>query len=67
MAGNAVGRKSDDEITVFDSGGTAIETVASAGLAYRKAVDRKLGSPMQFTPASQAYEGKQGSTVDELE
>lgn len=67
LTGAAHGRTSDDEITVFDSGGTAIETVASAGLAYRRAVDRGLGSPMQVTPASQVYEGKQGSSAEELE
>lgn len=67
LVGAAEGRTSDDEITVFDSGGTAIETVASAGLAYRKAVERDHGTPLSFRPASRAYEGKQGSTADELE
>lgn len=67
LTGTVPGRTSETEITVFDSGGTAIETVASAGLAYRKAVDQDLGSPFPLKPASEVYEGKQGSTTDELE
>lgn len=48
VAGNAPGRRSDDEITVFDSGGTAIETVAGANLVYEKARERDLGTPLEF-------------------
>ena len=56
VAGEAPGRTSDDEITVFDSGGTAIETVAAAGMLYEKATERDLGTDLPFAPASEAME-----------
>lgn len=58
VAGNAAGRTSDDEITVFDSGGTAIETVATAGMLYERAREQGLGSTIEFAPASDALTGK---------
>ncbi|TQQ80301.1 ornithine cyclodeaminase family protein [Halonotius roseus] len=58
VAGNAVGRTSDDEITVFDSGGTAIETVAAAGMLYERAREQGLGSTVEFAPASDALTGR---------
>ena len=56
IAGDAPGRTSDDEITVFDSGGTAIETVAGAHLCYERARERGLGTHVEFAPASEAME-----------
>lgn len=53
-AGVAPGRTSPDEITVFDSGGTAIETVAAGYMLYEKAVAEDLGTTIEFAPASQA-------------
>jgi alanine dehydrogenase len=41
IAGRKAGRTSDDEVTVFDSTGLAIQDLAAAALVYRKA--RKLG------------------------
>ncbi|SFC75882.1 ornithine cyclodeaminase [Halobiforma haloterrestris] len=58
VAGNAPGRTSDDEITVFDSGGTGIETVAAAHMLYERAADRGLGSPISLAPASEALTGR---------
>jgi alanine dehydrogenase len=58
VVGNAAGRTSDDEITVFDSGGTAIETVAAAGMLYERAREQGLGSTVEFAPASDALTGK---------
>ena len=58
VAGEAPGRESSDEITVFDSGGTGIETVAAAKMLYEKAVDEDLGSEIEFAPASEALTGK---------
>jgi len=58
VAGNAPGRESDDEITVFDSGGTAIETVAAAKLLYDRAGDEDLGSTVPFSSASEAFIGR---------
>jgi len=56
VAGEAAGRTSDDELTLFDSGGTAIETVAAAHMLYEKARDAGLGRKVEFAPASQAFE-----------
>ncbi|WP_458206605.1 ornithine cyclodeaminase family protein [Haladaptatus sp. NG-SE-30] len=58
VAGEATGRESDDDITVFDSGGTGIETVAAAHLLYEKAKQEGLGSPISLSPASDALTGR---------
>ncbi|WP_277552918.1 ornithine cyclodeaminase family protein [Halobaculum limi] len=58
VAGVEPGREDDDEITVFDSGGTGIETVAAAYLLYEKALDRDLGQYIDFAPASEALTGE---------
>ena len=55
IAGEAPGRESADEITVFDSGGTGIETVAAAKLLYDRAVEKGLGQSVSFSPASEAF------------
>jgi alanine dehydrogenase len=49
VAGRLPGRESPDDITVFDSGGTAIETVAAADLLYRRAREAGRGTPIEFT------------------
>ncbi|RBI61827.1 ornithine cyclodeaminase family protein [halophilic archaeon] len=58
VAGEAPGRESDDEVTVFDSGGTGIETVAAAQLLYEKARSEDLGSTISLSPASEALTGE---------
>ena len=58
VAGTAPGRQSPEEITVFDSGGTGIETVASAQMLYEKAIEAGLGSDISISPASEALTGK---------
>ncbi|GGI98552.1 ornithine cyclodeaminase [Halobellus salinus] len=58
VAGNAEGRESDEEITVFDSGGTGIETVAGAYLLYEKAQEESLGQPIDIASGSEALTGK---------
>ena len=55
VAGVAEGRTTEEEITVFDSGGTGIETVAAAFLLYERARDRGLGTEVDFSPASEAF------------
>ncbi|MFA9416823.1 ornithine cyclodeaminase family protein [Natrinema sp. HArc-T2] len=57
VAGTAPGRASDDEITVFDSGGTGIETVAAASLLYDRALEEGRGTEIEFAPASEALTG----------
>ncbi|THE66546.1 ornithine cyclodeaminase family protein [Salinadaptatus halalkaliphilus] len=54
VAGEAPGRTGDDEITVFDSGGTGIETVAAAYMLYEKGRDAGLGTTVDIEPASEA-------------
>jgi alanine dehydrogenase len=66
VAGKASGRETTQEITLFDSGGTALETIGSAALLYRKAHKRGLGTRIEFASASETYEGKQSDTADEL-
>lgn len=59
VAGDAPGRTDDEEVTVFDSGGTGIETVAAAAMLYRKARDAGLGESIPFAPASEALTGRE--------
>ena len=58
VAGTAAGRETDAEITVFDSGGTGIETVAAAGMLYERAQEAGVGSTIQFAPASESLTGR---------
>lgn len=58
VAGVAPGRTSDDEVTVFDSGGTGIETAAAANLLYERAAERDRGTEIPFAPASEALTGR---------
>ncbi|MFB6133447.1 MAG: ornithine cyclodeaminase family protein [Halanaeroarchaeum sp.] len=57
VAGRAPGRTDPEEITVFDSGGTGIETTAAAHLLYEAAVAEERGTPLPFDPASEALTG----------
>jgi len=52
------GRESDEEITIFDSGGTAIETVAAAHMLYERAAEADRGQTIDFAPASDALTGE---------
>ena len=58
VAGDHPGRTSDDEVTVFDSGGTGIETTAAAHMLYKRASEADRGEPIEFAPASEALTGK---------
>jgi len=58
VAGTAPGREDDDAITVFDSGGTGIETVAAGAMLAERARERGLGTTIEFAPASEALTGK---------
>jgi ornithine cyclodeaminase/alanine dehydrogenase-like protein (mu-crystallin family) len=48
VAGTKSGRTDRDEITVFDSTGTAVEDVAAAVLCYQRATAEALGLTMHF-------------------
>ena len=58
VAGSHPGRTSDDEVTVFDSGGTGIETVAAAHMLYERAREAGRGTPLSIAPASEALTGR---------
>lgn len=55
VAGRAPGRTDPDQITVFDSGGTGIETTAGAALLYERAREADRGTRLAVTPASEAF------------
>ncbi|WP_251342862.1 ornithine cyclodeaminase family protein [Haloplanus halophilus] len=59
VAGEAPGRTDEEEITVFDSGGTGIETTAAAAMLYEKAREEGLGQELPFAPASEALTGRE--------
>jgi alanine dehydrogenase len=54
VAGVEPGRENRKELTVFDSGGTGIETVAAAAMLYERATAEGLGRTIDFAPASEA-------------
>lgn len=48
VTGRDPGRTSADQITVFDSTGTAVQDVAAAALAYERALERGAGLAVDF-------------------
>ncbi len=58
VAGTHPGRESDEAVTVFDSGGTGIETAAAAYMLYERAVEADRGQVIDFAPASEALTGR---------
>jgi alanine dehydrogenase len=58
VAGVEPSRTSDEEITVFDSGGTGIETAAAAMLLYERAAADGRGTAIDVSPASEALTGR---------
>ncbi|RRJ30533.1 ornithine cyclodeaminase family protein [Halocatena pleomorpha] len=58
LAEEVPGRTTETEITVFDSGGTGIETVAAAHMLYEKAIERDLGEYIDIAPGSAALTGE---------
>jgi alanine dehydrogenase len=48
VAGKFAGRATEEEITIFDSTGIAIEDAAAAALVYEKAVHAQLGTRFSF-------------------
>ena len=49
-AGRLPGRTDDEEITLLDSVGTAIETVSAAHMLYERAVEQGVGTPIDNIP-----------------
>jgi len=48
VAGKKPGRESEEEITIFDSTGMALQDVAAAALVYEKAQQQEAGVPLSF-------------------
>ncbi len=48
LAGAIPGRTSDEEITVFDSTGLALEDIAVASLAYQRAREKEIGRYVEW-------------------
>jgi ornithine cyclodeaminase/alanine dehydrogenase len=48
IAGKKPGRVADDEITIFDATGTALQDVAAAALVYEKATAAGIGTAFRF-------------------
>ena len=48
LVNGAPGRRTDQEITIFKSLGLAVEDVAAADLAFRRAVDRGIGKELEL-------------------
>ena len=48
VTGQVAGRRSDDDITLFESQGLAIEDIAVGIRVYRMAQERGIGRPMPF-------------------
>lgn len=56
VANRVPGRESDAEITVFDSTGTGIETVAAAYMLYKKALDEGLGTSLEVSSLTESFD-----------
>lgn len=61
IVGQKQGRTDQEDVTVFDSGGTAIETVAAANMLYNKAREQEVGTELDLAPASEALTGRMES------
>ena len=48
VAGNIIGRPSEDSVTVFESMGIGLEDIAAAQLVYRKALEQGVGQELPF-------------------
>lgn len=55
LVGDTPGRQDDRQITVFDSGGTGIETVAASHMVYQRAVELGRGTALPITPGSEGF------------
>ena len=48
LTGNLEGRKTDNEITLFESLGLAVEDIASAEYIYQKALEKDMGTSVEL-------------------
>jgi len=66
VSGRRPGRTSDEEITIFDSTGTALEDVAAAVVVYRKALERKSAGHVDFAGSGRYKLVQENTEGDEL-
>jgi alanine dehydrogenase len=57
IVGTKRGRENDDEITIFDSTGTALQDVASAAAVYKKAMTTGVGSEVNLDGIARSAHG----------
>jgi alanine dehydrogenase len=55
LIGAKSGRKESEQITVFDSGGTGIETVAASHMVCQRAIELDRGTRLPITPGSEGF------------
>jgi alanine dehydrogenase len=55
LAGTAPGRTDPEQVTVFDMGGTGVETVAAAHMVVERARERGRGQRLPVTPKSDGF------------
>ncbi len=48
VAGMMAGRRSAEEITLFESQGIALEDAAAGAMIYERALEKKIGTPLPF-------------------
>jgi ornithine cyclodeaminase/alanine dehydrogenase-like protein (mu-crystallin family) len=49
VSGKKTGRESEKEIIIFDSTGTALQDVAAAAIVYEKAIEKGMGTILNFS------------------
>src|SRR5262249_40179245 len=52
VAGRKDGRSSEQEVTIFDSTGTALQDVAAAAIVYERAAQQKCGNWFRFVESA---------------
>jgi alanine dehydrogenase len=55
LADPGLGRSDPAELTIFDSGGTAVETVGAAAMLYERAIEQEIGQPLDIRPGSETF------------
>lgn len=58
ISGKTAGRKSDDEIIIFDSTGTALQDVATAAIIYERAVEKGMKTRLDFSELTPGNDNK---------
>ena len=51
LAGRVPGRETDDQITMFLSGGTSLEYMGACAMLYEKAKEAGLGQVLEYEEA----------------